>query len=299
MLIVERAAEFADALLASGALAVTIEDADAAGALEQARYGEPGGEAVEPGWRSNRLSVLIDDAAVDDALDAASRALGIAPPPIQSTARVDQIDWVRSSQAQFQPIEISERLWIVPSWHQVPVAGAVAIRLDPGAAFGTGAHPTTQLCLRWLDRRLEPGASVLDYGCGSGVLAIAAAKLGAGRVVGTDIDPQALVTARANTAENTVDASYTDPDSLPAGTFDVVLANILANPLKLLAPAILARVASGGSLVLSGVLERQANELIDVYRTIDPALPLEVWAVDEGWACLAATRTARPSMTIR
>jgi ribosomal protein L11 methyltransferase len=224
-------------------------------------------------------------------IEGASGALGIAPPRIESTTPVDDIDWVSRSQAQFTPIRISARLCIAPSWHADDVQADVVVRLDPGAAFGTGAHPTTQLCLAWLDRHLRPGASVLDVGCGSGILAIAAAKLGAGRVVGTDIDPQALAIARANTAENAAAASYTDPDSLGAATFDIVLANILANPLKLLAPALLARVAPRGTLVLSGVLERQAPDLIDAYHAVDSRFDLEVDAVEEGWALLVGTRT--------
>ncbi len=166
------------------------------------------------------------------------------------------------------------------------------MRLDPGVAFGTGTHPTTQLCLAWLDATLVPGASVLDYGCGSGILAIAAAKLGAGTVVGVDIDPQALAAARANSRANEVDASYTDLDGLSesAITFDVVLANILSGPLKLLAPALAARVASRGSLVLSGILARQADEVISAYRQADSALVLKVWQSDDGWVCLVGSR---------
>ena len=162
---------------------------------------------------------------------------------------------------------------------------------DITIAFGTGAHPTTRLCLSWLDQNIRPEASVLDYGCGSGILAIAAAKLGAGAVVGTDIDPRALDAARSNTQTNGVLASYTDPDRLtPRATFDIVLANILSNPLKLLAPALLNRVAPGGSLVLSGILDRQTEEVIAAYRTADAAVPLSVWRCQDGWACLAGSR---------
>jgi ribosomal protein L11 methyltransferase len=165
------------------------------------------------------------------------------------------------------------------------------VRLDPGLAFGTGSHPTTRLCLEWLDENVVPAARVLDYGCGSGILGIAAAKLGAGAVDAIDIDPQALDAARANARTNEVAASYTGPDELaPSATFDIVLANILSNPLKLLAPALLTRVAPGGSLVLSGILERQAGDVIATYRHADPALPLEVWRREEGWVCLAGTR---------
>lgn len=283
-----------DALLERGALSVSIEDADADTADEQPLYGEPGSAPDRAGWARNRLSVLLPPGS-DPAhlLAGACEALSLAPPEISGQREVEDADWVRLTQAQFPPTRIGRRLWIVPSWHAPPDPAAINIRLDPGVAFGTGAHPTTRLCLAWLLRNMPGGARVLDYGCGSGVLAIAAAKLGAGQVVGTDIDEQALDAARANSERNAVDALYTAPGRLPAGPFDVVLANILANPLRLLAPMLLARVAPGGSLVLSGVLQRQADELIAAYAQADPALPLRVWATEEGWVCLAGCREAR------
>jgi ribosomal protein L11 methyltransferase len=223
-------------------------------------------------------------------LAGACESLSIEPPRICGQREVEDEDWVRLTQAQFPPTRIGETLWIVPSWHEPPEPTSINIRLDPGVAFGTGTHPTTRLCLAWLLQNMPRGARVLDYGCGSGVLAIAAARLGARQVIGTDIDEQALDAARANSERNAVDARYTAPDQLPAGQFDVVLANILANPLRLLAPMLLARVAPGGSLVLSGVLQRQADELIAAYAQADRALPLQVWATEEGWTCLAGRR---------
>jgi ribosomal protein L11 methyltransferase len=280
----------ADALLDAGALAVTVEDADAGNAAECALYGEPGVADDRHAWPSNRLRVLVDGDA--DALIArACAALGAAAPPIEQRSEIGETDWVRTTQAQFAPTRISERLWIVPTWHTPPDPTALVVRLDPGIAFGTGTHPTTRLVLEWLDRQLAPGSSVLDVGCGSGILAIAAAKLGASRVTGTDIDPQALAAARANSEANGVAARYTDPDSLGPGTYDVVLANILANPLKLLAPALAARVAPAGALVLSGVLARQADELIATYRRAAPEIPLAIVGADDGWVCLAGRRS--------
>jgi ribosomal protein L11 methyltransferase len=280
-----------DALLGAGALAVSIEDADADTSDEQPLYGEPGSEPDRAAWTHNRLAVLLppgtDPAQI---VAAACEALSITPPQVRGQREVEDADWVRLTQAQFPPSRIGEALWIVPSWHEPPDPKAINIRLDPGVAFGTGSHPTTRLCLAWLVRNLPHGARVLDYGCGSGVLAIAAAKLGASEVVGTDIDEQALDAARANSERNGVDALYTAPDRLPAGLFDVVLANILANPLRVLAPMLAARVAPGGSLVLSGVLQRQADDLITAYARVDPALPLRVWSSDEGWVCLAGER---------
>jgi ribosomal protein L11 methyltransferase len=282
----------ADALVEAGALSVSVEDANAETPDEQALFGEPGLAPTRHAWTASRLRVLIEGDAGAAVIAAASAAIGIDPPPVEARVAVEDTDWVRATQAQFPPTRISDRLWIVPSWHEPPDPSAIAVRLDPGVAFGTGTHPTTRLCLRWLDENLRPGATVLDYGCGSGILAIAAGRLGAGSITGTDIDAQALQAARANSAANRVDADYTEPDSLRAGTWDIVLANILSNPLKLLAPALLSRVAPGGALVLSGVLERQAGEVIEAYRSADPGVALSVWATDEGWVCLAGRRPA-------
>ena len=280
----------ADALVEAGALSVSVEDANAETPEEQALFGEPGLTPARHAWRASRLRVLVDGDNGESLIAAASAAIGIDAPPIEARVTVEDTDWVRATQSQFPPTRISERLWIVPSWHEPPDPKAIAVRLDPGVAFGTGTHPTTRLCLRWLDANIATGATVLDYGCGSGILAIAAGKLGAGAITGTDIDAQALQAARANSAGNAVDAHYTEPDFLGAGTWDIVLANILSNPLKLLAPALLSRVAAGGALVLSGVLDRQADEIIDAYRCADPGVPLSVWGADEGWVCLAGRR---------
>ncbi len=245
-------------------------------------------------WQHSRLRVLVegDQAAARRAVEVAIASLKLATPTIEGCTPVAEADWVRATQAQFPPTRISDRLWIVPTWHDPPDPTAIAVRLDPGVAFGTGTHPTTQLCLAWLDDHVVPGARVLDYGCGSGILSIAAAKLGAGDTVGVDVDNQALEAARANAAANDVSARYTGSDDLHAGSFDIVVANILSNPLKLLAPALLARVAPHGALVLSGVLERQSDDVIATYKAVDPTVPLQVWRASEGWVCLAGTRTA-------
>ena len=205
---------------------------------------------------------------------------------------VPETDWVRATQAQFEPIPIAGPLWIVPSWHTPPDSSAAAINLvlDPGLAFGTGSHPTTRMCLQWLVRE-RPAGSVLDYGCGSGILAIAAAKLGAREVVGVDIDPQAVRSAHDNAEANSVTAAFFDASKqLPAPydtqTYDVVLANILANPLRVLAPALAARLKPGGALVLAGLLAEQAEELIDIYK---PWLAMHVADTQEGWSLLVGT----------
>jgi len=282
----------ADALLAVGALSVALEDADAESAQESPLFGEPGCDPEHRAWSRSRLRVLLEcnPGAAQQLIDAACASIGAGLIPAETRCEVDDDDWVRRSQAQFPPTRISARLWIVPSWHELPDPAAVSVRLDPGVAFGTGTHPTTQLCLQWLDEELRPGSSVLDYGCGSGILAIAAGRLGAGALVGVDVDEQALTAARVNSTTNAVTARYTDPAGLGSGRYDVVIANILSNPLKVLAPALLARVAAGGALVLSGVLERQGEEVLAAYREADRAVCLSVWRALEGWVCLAGQR---------
>jgi ribosomal protein L11 methyltransferase len=276
---------WSDALLDAGALAVDVADARAGTPDETPLFGEPGEEGAAP-WSVARLTALFageDDA--DVALAQAAAVLGRAVPACRR-ARVEDRDWVRATQAQFGPIEIGDGLVIVPSWCDAPV-GAIVITLDPGLAFGTGSHPTTRLCLEWLQAFLERGETLLDYGCGSGVLAIAAMKLGAGEAVGTDVDPQAIVASHDNARANGVAAAFELPDALPVRAFDVVVANILANPLILLAPVVAARVRPGGRLALSGILDAQAPDVIAAYA---PWFTLRAWRSAEGWVLLAGER---------
>jgi ribosomal protein L11 methyltransferase len=278
----------ADALTEAGALAATIEDADAGTPAELPQFGEPGAD-TQVGWAHSKLSALFDaDADLAVLLARAAAAAGLPAPPPFACERVDEQDWVRLTQSQFDPIRVSERLWIVPSWHAAPDPAAINIELDPGLAFGTGSHPTTRLCLEWLEAHIGPGIDLLDYGCGSGILAIAAARLGAGRVAGVDIDPQALVAAADNARRNGADIAFTGVDALGPGRYSRVVANILANPLRALAPALAARVRGGGWLALSGILVDQADELIATYA---PWVPLAVVGEREGWVCLAGRRT--------
>jgi ribosomal protein L11 methyltransferase len=281
----ERAEAWADALLEAGALSVSIEDRDLGTADEEPQFGEPG-MADPKAWKRNWVVALLDGAApLDDLL----RAAGIPAATQRQVERVEEQDWVRLTQAQFEPIRISEKLWIVPSWHAMPAGASLGIVLDPGLAFGTGSHPTTRLCLRWLERHLRGGESLLDYGCGSGILAIAAAKLGAAPVLGIDIDPQAVEAARDNAARNAVDAAFGLPDDacLDGASFQILVANILTNPLKALAPLLAGKVAAAGRIALSGILESQAAEIVAVYA---PWFEMRVWASDEGWVCLEGTR---------
>uniref|UniRef100_UPI003341D449 50S ribosomal protein L11 methyltransferase n=1 Tax=Castellaniella defragrans TaxID=75697 RepID=UPI003341D449 len=287
---------WADALLAAGALAVSVEDADGDTEHEQALFGEPGTEPEILAWRRNRLVALLPDgqdpaqmvALLDESGDARALSDWIV-------REVPDEDWVRLTQSQFGPITVGERIWIVPSWHredaQVPAAGAadgiVRIELDPGLAFGTGSHPTTHLCLEWLSDHIRGGETVLDYGCGSGILAIAARLLGAARVHAVDIDEQAVLATARNAAANHVQVEAWLPDELPDGRSRIVVANILSNPLKVLAPMLADRVEPGGCLVLSGVLERQADEVAAAYA---PWVALRVWRARDGWVCLAGCR---------
>jgi ribosomal protein L11 methyltransferase len=220
---------------------------------------------------------------------------------VQSLAVVPDQDWVRLTQSQFAPVAIAPGFWIVPSWHEPPADAQLSIRLDPGLAFGTGTHPTTRLCLRWLaaqaPMRARDWARVLDYGCGSGILAIAAAKLGAGSVTALDIDPAAVLATRENAARNGVAIAVALPDEAAAehrgaiGTYPLVLANILARPLELLAPLLAGHVAPGGWLVLSGILERQAEMLRAAYA---PYLTIDALEADDGWLLMGGRRTASP-----
>ena len=293
LLVVENLAEsVGDKLMENGALSITLEDADADNADEAPLYGEPGLEPTTCAWKRSRLKFLVDETCDAASLvKAAFLALGETPSEIESLVPVPDTDWVKLTQSQFGPTKVSNRLWIVPSWSEIPDSQALNIRLDPGVAFGTGAHPTTHLCLKWLDENCRPGLSILDYGCGTGILAIAAAKLGAAPVVGTDIDPQAVEAACYNAKINTVDAAFSLPDALPQEKFDVVIANILANPLKVLAPALVGRLSEKGHLTLSGILAHQAQDIIRTYEAI--GVKLRVWKQEQDWVCLTGTRMSQ------
>jgi len=276
-----------DALLEAGALSASIEDADAGTPDEQPQFGEPG-SVNSPGWTHSKVLALFEpDADVAMMLAVAALEVGLSEAPSFSIDEIEEQNWVQLTQSQFDPIRISERLWIVPSWHQIPDPAAVNLILDPGMAFGTGSHPTTRLCLEWLEGKVSAQCSLLDYGCGSGILAIAAARLGAGRVAGVDIDPQAVEAAYANAERNGVSALFADSAQPVAGEYDLVVANILSNPLRVLAPAICAHVRSGGQLALSGILREQAEEIIGIYSAW---LPLTVADTREDWVCLSGIK---------
>ena len=283
----QHAEALADALLEAGALSASIEDADAGTAAETPQFGEPG-SVTTPGWDRSRVIALLEAGADASALVAACAPLaGLVDIPSFTQEEVAEQNWVQLTQSQFDPIRVSDRLWIVPSWHVAPDPEAIVLVLDPGMAFGTGSHPTTRLCLEWLERTVSTDISILDYGCGSGILAIAAAKLGAKDVLGVDIDLQAVSAAKSNAALNNVSARFEDSTREIKGQFDIVVANILSNPLKALAPAICAHVRPGGRLALSGILTEQSDDLIEAYS---PYIPLSVADSRDGWVCLAGSK---------
>lgn len=278
------------------ALSVSVEDADADTAAEQALFGEPDMPAPAAGWERSTLRALF---ATEQAAEAGAAMLlaqdWAAGMALQSMSPLPEQDWVRLTQSQFKPVAITPNFWVVPSWHQPPAAATQLIRLDPGLAFGTGTHPTTRMCLRWLARHAgaSAGQRVLDYGCGSGILAIGAALMGATDIDAVDIDPAAVQATRDNARHNGVADSLLHaglPDAV-SGRYGVVLANILATPLKLLAPLLAAQLAPGGHLVLAGILARQEAELLAAYA---PLLQLAVADREDGWILMTARRAPLP-----
>jgi ribosomal protein L11 methyltransferase len=273
-----------DALLDAGALSVSCEDARAEPAAE-ARHSDGSGEPVS--WAWVRLTALCKvQTEPEQLLLRACNLAGIAV-PIHELRSVSDEDWVAKSREQFEPIRVSAHLWIVPTWRAPPEPDAISLVLDPGLAFGTGAHPSTRLCLQWLERSIAGGETVLDYGCGSGILTIAALKLGARRAVGVDIDPDAVGTARANARRNDVAGEFLEDCAPLTFTADVVIANILANPLKVLAPMLASRCRHGGQIALSGILSGQASEVESCYS---PWIAFAPPAEAEGWVCLSGVK---------
>ena len=286
----DRVETVSDALDALDALSVSVEDADAQTEAEQALFGEPGMPPPKDGWQRSRLVALFpSQQAAEEARDLLLPQDFFEGCNIIAVKQVPEQDWVRLTQSQFAPVDITPEFWIVPTWHELPPEARVSIRLDPGLAFGTGTHPTTRMCLRWIAR--QPQGSLgrtLDYGCGSGILAIGAAKFGATDIDAVDIDPAAVESTRYNADANAVQLKAGLPDA-GNGEYRTVLANILATPLKVLAPLLCGRVAAGGSLVLAGILERQADELKEAYA---PYLALEVADSEDGWILMTARRAA-------
>ncbi|MFC3109080.1 50S ribosomal protein L11 methyltransferase [Undibacterium arcticum] len=279
------AESLSDALMDAGALSVSVEDADQGTDAETPLFGEPGMKLEAAAWKRSRVVALAETEANHAAIVAKAAAISrLTAVPIYSLRSVADQDWVRLTQSQFEPIHIGKNIWVVPSWHEAPDPHGLILELDPGLAFGTGSHPTTRLCMEWLEAHIGAAMSVLDYGCGSGILAMVAQKMGAAKVQGVDIDPQAIESANANAVRNHCAIDYYLPDAFGGGRFDVVVANILAGPLTQMAPMLATQVAPGGALVLSGVLANQADTVIAAYA---PLIALDVWRELEGWVALA------------
>jgi ribosomal protein L11 methyltransferase len=266
-------------------LSVSVEDAEAGSDQENALFGEPGMPPPAQAWEQSRVTALFSDLASAEAARRAVQQLGGTDFSHTAIQAVPEQDWVRLTQSQFDPVEITSEFWVVPSWHAAPEQARTVLRLDPGLAFGTGTHPTTGMCLRWIAQ--HPGQpSVLDYGCGSGILAIGAALCGADTVMAVDIDPAAVLASQANAVANNVHITSGTPE-LAVDRYTLVVANILATPLKVLAPLLCNHVAPGGRLLLAGILERQCEELTQAYA---PYCDLEVLDSREGWILMSATR---------
>ncbi|GAB3492985.1 50S ribosomal protein L11 methyltransferase [Curvibacter fontanus] len=287
----DRVEVLGEALDALDALSVSVEDADAQTEAEQALFGEPGMPPPADGWQRSRVLALFPTRVAADEAAALLQAQDFfADCLVLGAAEVPEQDWVRLTQSQFAPVDITPEFWIVPTWHEPPAQAKTIIRLDPGLAFGTGTHPTTRMCLRWIARHGVQGLGrVLDYGCGSGILAIGAAKFGARDIDAVDIDEAAVASTRLNAEANGVTLNAGLPE-LAQGRYRTVLANILATPLKVLAPLLCSRVAPGGALVLAGILERQARELQEAYA---PYAALQVADAEDGWILMTAA-PARP-----
>ena len=284
----DRVEMLSDALDALDALSVSVEDADAQTDAEQALFGEPGMPPPKEGWQRSRVIALFaEEALANEAASLLALQDFFEGCTVLGVANVPEQDWVRLTQSQFAPVEITPEFWIVPTWHEPPNQAKQVIRLDPGLAFGTGTHPTTRMCLRWIARQGEGAFAkqrVLDYGCGSGILAIGAAKFGARDIDAVDIDEAAVSSTRLNAEANGVRLNAGLPEAAK-GHYDTVLANILATPLKVLAPLLRSHVRAGGSLVLAGILERQADELKEAYA---PYAALEVSDTEDGWILMTA-----------
>ncbi len=281
--------DLSEALDALDALSVSVEDADAQTDAEQALFGEPGMPAPKEGWMRSRITALFaTEALAQEAAEILPQQDFFAGCQQLDLRAVEEQDWVRLTQSQFAPVEVTPEFWIVPTWHEPPAQATTVIRLDPGLAFGTGTHPTTHMCLRWIATQ-PPLGTVLDYGCGSGILAIGAMKFGASNAVAVDIDPPAIEATQQNAADNGVTLQAGMPE-LAQGKFDVVIANILATPLKVLAPLLCSHIADGGHLVLAGILERQADELIAAYA---PYVQLRVADSQDGWILMTAHRASK------
>ncbi|MDH3325338.1 MAG: 50S ribosomal protein L11 methyltransferase [Gammaproteobacteria bacterium] len=277
----EVAEKLSDLMHDYGAVAVTLKEGGAEEIFEP-----PIGET--PLWQDTQVVGLFEgDQSIETTLSLIKQNLALDDFPEYQQTRIEDQDWERAWLADFKPMQFGKKLWIVPSAYEPVDKDAVNIFLDPGLAFGTGTHPTTALCLAWLDEHKVIGQDVIDYGCGSGVLGIAAAKLGAKMISAVDIDPQAITATDANSEKNNVAENIESylPESFPEKAADLLLANILANPLMDLAEHFAELLKDSGQVVLSGILEEQAEDVLAVYRqyfNMGPVVTLDGWVMLQG-----------------
>lgn len=277
----EKADLLGDAFFDENALSVSVEDQFEGTEFEEPIFNEPGMD-VDKLWQHSLLIILLaEDSDIEDTVKNVQNKTKLNFD--YEIENIDDQDWVRLTQSQFEPIKITDKLFIVPSWHELPVANATGIILDPGLAFGTGSHPTTFMCLEWLAENVSNTDNILDYGCGSGILAITAAKLGAKSVTGVDIDKQAIESSLYNAEVNQTQVNFFLPDKFKPTTYDIVIANILSNPLRMLATALAGYVRQGGKIVLSGILDSQIEEMSSIYQQW---FEMQVHKIMDGWVCL-------------
>ncbi len=276
-----------ESLFSVGAISVDVTDADEGSAKEKAIFAEPG-EIFELSWNANRVVALfVSDVDVTKVIKNLEEFVNVSQLSDYQVRTVEDQDWVRLTQKQFDPIQVTDRIRITPSWSDVGVPSDVEIVLDPGLAFGTGSHPTTRLCLQWLDQASVSESIVVDYGCGSGILGIVAKKLGSKGVFCVDIDENALIATEYNAQRNGVDVNIQSANDEFKVSADVLVANILSAPLKVLAAAFASIVRPGGRIVLSGILVEQEDELCEVYQKQFDMKPFDRL---EGWVCLEGVK---------
>lgn len=283
--------KWSDTLLEQGAISISIEDAYANTDHEYPLFGEPEKKELpeEEQWPTSQISILLNDNInYRYLISSVATFLNKKEPKIIACKRIKEQDWVKLTQSQFTPIEVGEKIIITPSWtKKLKNIKPIRIVLDPGLAFGTGSHPTTQLCIEWLESVTKSTDTVLDYGCGSGILAIVADFCGAKNVVGVDIDPNAILTSKQNSTLNQRNIKFYSVDECPNQQFDIVVANILSNPLKMLAPLLSNKLSQAGIIALSGILNRQTSDIINAYK---PFIQLNIWKKNGEWVLLTGRK---------
>jgi len=273
-----------DFLIELGAISTSIEDTNLNQKNEELIFGVPNIESQQF-WENNTVQALFEKKINIEIIKAAIKNKFSNAVLSLSIEEVEDKDWVKSTQTQFSPIRINDKLWIIPTWHKIQDKNAINLLLDPGLAFGTGAHPTTHLCLLWLLDNINQNLSVLDYGCGSGILGIAAKKIGAKKVIGVDIDSQAVKASKDNSEMNNVKISWSNAKEKIDFKADLIVANILSSALSILAPILAEYSITNGRIALSGILESQEDDIKKIYSPwfdFDPSYKKDGWILISG-----------------